>query len=107
MARRGPEPIGNILPELMARRGYAGVQTARAYEAAWREAAGPLLARYTRVGALRRGALEVTVANSTLVQEIGFQKAQLLHSLSRLLPDQGINDLRFRVGAVGECPGPA
>ncbi len=97
---RGPETIGNILPELMARRGYARLQGAEQYDAAWNEAAGPLIALYTRVGALRRGKLEVVVANSTLIQELGFQKAALLEALTRLLPDQGIKDLRFRLGAI-------
>ncbi|MGO8689256.1 MAG: DUF721 domain-containing protein [Thermoguttaceae bacterium] len=98
--RKGPEAIGNILPELMARRGYARVQSAAQYEAAWREAAGPLVAQYSRVGGLRRGKLEVVVTSSTLMQELGFQKADLLEALARLLPDQGIKDLRFRLGAI-------
>ena len=97
---RGPEPIGNILAELMARRGYARVQSAEAYEAAWKQAAGPLIGRYSRVGSLRRGTLEVTVTNAALVQELGFQKAGILKALSHLLPDQGIKDLRFRLGAI-------
>ena len=97
---RGPQAIGNVLSELMARRGYARVQSAAAYDAAWREAAGPLAAEYTRVGQLRRGTLEVVVANSTLVQELGFQKHALLKSLAELLPDEGITGLRFRVGNV-------
>ena len=50
-------------------------------------------------GGLRRGTLEVVVTNSTLMQELGFQKADLLETLTRLLPDQGIKDLRFRVGS--------
>ena len=83
---RGPETIGNILPELMARRGYARLQSAEQYDAAWSEAAGPLIARYTRVGGLRRGKLEVVVANSTLMQELGFQKAALLETLTRFCP---------------------
>ncbi len=70
---RGPQAIGNVLSELMSRRGFARVQSAAAYEEAWREAAGPLIAKYTRVGLLRRGTLEVVVANSTLVQELGFR----------------------------------
>ncbi len=98
--RKGPEAIGNILPELMARRGYARVQGAEQYEAAWREAAGEMVAQYSRVGGLKRGKLEVVVANSTLMQELGFQKAELLKTLGRLLPDQGIKDLRFRLGAI-------
>ncbi len=97
---RGPQAIGNVLSELMARRGYARVQSAAAYEAAWREAAGPLAAAYTRVGALRRGTLEVVVANSTLVQELGFQKLALLKSLAERLPDEGIKNLRFRTGSI-------
>jgi predicted nucleic acid-binding Zn ribbon protein len=98
---RNPELIGGILSELMARRGLARVQSARAYEAAWREAAGELAARYTRVGQLRRGILEVIVLNSTLVQELTFQKPALLSALAELLPDEGLQDLRFRVGPVG------
>jgi predicted nucleic acid-binding Zn ribbon protein len=97
---RGPKAIGDVLSELMARRGYARVQSAAMYQAAWREAAGPLAANYTRVGLLRRGTLEVVVANSTLVQELGFQKTELLKSLSGLLPHEGIKGLRFRVGSI-------
>jgi predicted nucleic acid-binding Zn ribbon protein len=98
---RNPKPIGQILSELMVRQGYARVQSARAYETAWREAAGELAARYTRVGRLRRGTLEVIVTNSTLVQELTFQKPTLLKLLARLLPDERLEDLRFRVGALG------
>ena len=84
----------------MARRGYARQQSASACEDAWREAAGPLASQYTRIGPVRRGALEVIVANSTLVQELGFQKPQLLEALNRLLPEESIKDLRFRVGPI-------
>jgi len=95
-----PQHIGNVLSELMARRGYARVQSATAYDTAWREAAGELVAEHTCVGSLRRGTLEVIVANSTLMQELGFRKAALLKTLGRLLPDEGIENLRFRVGTI-------
>jgi predicted nucleic acid-binding Zn ribbon protein len=97
---RGPQTIGNVLSELMARRGYGRVQSAAACEEAWREAAGPLVAKYTRPGAVRCGTLEIIVANSTLVQELGFQKHTLLQALTNLLPDEGIKNLRFRVGNI-------
>jgi predicted nucleic acid-binding Zn ribbon protein len=100
MASRGPKAMSDVLAELMARRGFARIQGAANYEAAWREAAGELAAKYTRVGNLRRGKLEVLVANSTLVQELTFQKIQLLETLEKLLPGEGIKDLRFRVGPV-------
>jgi len=97
---RGPRRIGEVLPELMARWGYARVQSAEALEAAWREAAGSMMARYTQPGALRRKTLEVVVANSPLMQELTFQKPALLKTLNELLPDEEIKDLRFRVGPV-------
>ncbi len=97
---RGPEPISNILAELMARRGFARVQGGAALAAAWKEAAGELAAQYTRAGQIRRGKLEVTVAHSAMVQELTFQKSALLAELARLLPDEKITDLRFRVGTV-------
>lgn len=97
---KGPEAIGDILAQLMARRGFARVRSAEAFESAWQTAAGELLSRYTRPGAVRGGRLEVTVANSTLVQELSFQKPALLQSLAELLPDEKIKDLRFRVGPV-------
>ena len=98
--KSGPQSIGDILSSLMARKGFARVQSAGALEAAWSDAAGPLMAKYTRVGAIRRNTLEVLVANSTLLQELGFQKESLLNSLAQLLPDEKIENLRFRVGNV-------
>lgn len=97
---RGPQTIGNVLSELMARRGFARVQSTAACEDAWRQAAGEMVAKYTSVGALRRGTLEIVVANSTLVQELGFQKTALLKRLADLLPDEGIKNLRFKVGSI-------
>jgi len=96
---KGPHPIADVLAQLMARHGFARRQAAAARQKAWREAAGPLAA-YTRVGSLRRGRLEITVANSTLLQELSFQKPAILKALARLLPDEPVGDLRFRVGAI-------
>jgi predicted nucleic acid-binding Zn ribbon protein len=97
---RRPQKVGDVLAELMARRGYARQQASSNYDAAWRTAAGELLARHTRVGVVRRGALEVTVANSVLLQELTFQKQAILGQLSRLLPEERIDKLRLRVGPI-------
>ena len=35
-----------------------------------------------------------------MMQELGFQKQDLLNSLTQLLPDEKIENLRFRVGNV-------
>ena len=96
----GPERIADLLTQLMARRGFARVQGAEAYQSAWIEAAGALGAQYSRVGQLKRGTLEVVVTNSALIQEFNFQKSAMLITLNRLLPDHNIKDLRFRLGAI-------
>ncbi len=95
-----PVPIAEVLSELMSRRGFARVRSAEALDGAWREAAGELLAGYSRVGEVRRGKLEVIVANSTLVQELTFQKPAILKRLGERLPAERIKDLRFRVGPI-------
>ena len=102
---RPPQKIGDILSELMARQGFARVQSGAELAEAWQQAAGtlevgPLAAELTRVGALRRGMLEVLVGNSALVQELGFAKQSLLKNLARLLPDLKIKDIRFRVETI-------
>jgi len=95
-----PTTIADVLAELMASKGFGRVQSTEALETAWREAAGEMMAEYSRVGSVRRGVFEVIVANSTLRQELVFQKQMLIESLKQRLPDEGIRDLRFRVGAV-------
>lgn len=100
MPKKGPEAISSILAELMARRGFARVQSTADLESAWRQAAGELAGTYSRVTGLKRGKLEVTVTNSALVQEFTFQKAALLAALTQALPDQPIKDLKFRVGPI-------
>jgi predicted nucleic acid-binding Zn ribbon protein len=95
-----PKAIGNILAELMARRGYAQVQAASQCTEAWREAAGELLSRHSRAVQIKRGVLEVMCSNSTMLQEMSFQKAALLKRLAELLPQDQIRDLKFRVGSI-------
>ena len=97
---RGPRPIGDILAELMARKGFARARGEEAYQAAWQEAVGESAAGYTRTGKLCRGSLEIIVANSMLIQEFTFQKGALLKSLQQKLPDENIRDLRFKVGVI-------
>ncbi len=96
-----PQPIKEVLAELILRRGYAREQSAAAYQTAWRTAAGEFFAAHTRCGALKRGGvLEVAVANSLLMQEITFRKAALIAELARLLPDAKVRDIKLRVAAI-------
>lgn len=95
-----PKPMRDVLSQLLAKKGYAQVQTAAGCTAAWREAVGEKLAIDTCPGNVRRGVLEVLVRNSVAVQELGFLKAKIVKTLTKLVPEQQIRDLRFRVGAI-------
>lgn len=95
-----PRPISEVLSELMARRGYARVNSTTAWRDAWLAAAGEALGQQSRIGGFRRGVLEVIVANSLLVQELSFRKSNLLKSLRQALPDETVRDMRFRVGPL-------
>jgi predicted nucleic acid-binding Zn ribbon protein len=97
---RGPQRMADVVSGLLSRRGYAHEQSAALSLAAWSTAAGPEIARHTRPGNVRRGVLEVYVRNSTVMQELAFQRRQLIQKLTAALPDQKIRDLKFRIGAI-------
>lgn len=97
---RGPENLSDVLARLFTARGWGRKTERLRLEAAWAEAAGPELAPETRVGALRRGVLEVEVRGGVLVQELTqFRKRPLLAALRAKLPGMTVTDLKFRSGA--------
>jgi predicted nucleic acid-binding Zn ribbon protein len=95
-----PKPVRELLSQLLSKRGYAQIQTAATCEAAWREAVGVKIAGDTRPGNVKRGVLEVLVRNSSLVQHLAFEKTKIIKALSKLVPEQQIRDVRFRVGTI-------
>ena len=95
-----PKPMRDVLSQLLAKRGYAQVQTAGQCAAAWREAVGVKLAGDSRPGVVKRGVLEVLVRDSVTLQELGFVKVKAVKVLARLVPEQQIRDVRFRVGTL-------
>ena len=97
--RRGPRKLGDVIPQLMARRGYARLLSHDEFEEAWQEASGTL-SQQSRAGRLRRGVLEIVVSSSVVMQELTFQKRHLLRILNQRLPHQQIRDLRFSVGTI-------
>jgi predicted nucleic acid-binding Zn ribbon protein len=95
-----PKALGDVMSQLLSRRGYAHVQAAASCESAWREAVGQKLAPFTRPGDVRRGTLQVTVANSSVLQELAFVKTQVVKRLAQLAPEHKIRSVKFRLGAI-------
>ena len=96
-----PKKVAEVISQVVQRRGYAQVRNLGEWNDAWRAAAGEAFAAVTEVGQLRRGVLEVTAANSLVMQELGFEKERILQELKTARPDAGLKQLRFRVGKIG------
>lgn len=92
--------VKELLSRITASRGLAQQQTNHQLHQAWSSAVGPAIDKLTQVSNVRRGVLQVTVSNSIVAQELGFQKQSLVNRLQNELPDAGIRDLRFRVGPL-------
>jgi hypothetical protein len=97
----GPKPLSDILGELFATRGYGRLRARQELEEAWNAAVGAAGCSQTRVGAVRRGVLNVTVAHPALLEElVAFRKPALLAALRRHAPGTVVHDIRFRVGPI-------
>ena len=80
--RRGPRALSDILGELFTVRGYGRLRARQDLEDAWNKAVGEPYWRQTRLGEVRRGVLNVTVAHSMLLEELSaFRKSSLLRAL--------------------------
>ena len=95
-----PKRVADVIAQVVQRRGHAQVRAAREWDDAWRTTAGVEFAKVTQAGALRRGTLEITAANSLVMQELTFEKDRLLAAIQAALPAAGIKQLRFKVGQI-------
>jgi len=97
MKDRYPQRIGSLLSQLMSRRGYAQVFASDALQAALESEVGPALAPSVRAGKVRAGVLQIFAGDSVTLQELSFRKRAILKRLQQDLPNNKINDIRFRV----------
>lgn len=94
---RLPQRIGSIVNQLLARRGYAQVFAADALQSVVEAEVGTSLAGSVRVGKVRGGVLQIFAADSVTLQELTFRKRALLKRIQADLPENKINELRFRI----------
>ena len=96
----GPVPIGNIVADILARKGLGRQEATLELDKIWNKIIEKPLAEITRCGQIRRQQLEVVVENSTAMQELTFRKQELIDLLNREIPQQKLKDIRFRVGTI-------
>ena len=96
---REPQRIGDVLTDLLARRGYGQITSQEDCQAAWRVAVGDL-AEFSLATVVKRGVLQVVVGNSVVMQELTFRKPELVARMASALPKHRIKDMRFKVGKI-------
>jgi hypothetical protein len=105
----GPQRLGQALSDLIGLRGYARPQGDAQLQSAWASVAGGEIAGQTRAVAIRRGVLQVSVAQAPLLSELaGYFRQSLVAKLGELHADLNIRDIKFRldsgVAARGRRP---
>ncbi len=96
---RRPKSAGTLAGKVITRHGVAAVQSTNEMETAWHTIAAQWKP-VTNVGPLRRGKLEIIVANSMVNQQLTFEKKKLIDAMNKQLKTQTIQELTFRVGQV-------
>jgi Dna[CI] antecedent, DciA len=100
-AIRGPLSLSDVLGELIVVRGYSRVWARQLLENAWNTAVGEPECYQTQIREMRHGVLNVTVAHSTLLEElVAFRKAKLVSSLRSGALGTAIHDIQFRVDSA-------
>lgn len=97
--KRDPQKIGEVLTDLLARRGYAQISAHEECQEAWQSVVGSM-EKFSRATEVKRGVLQVVVSNSLVMQELTFRKPELIAAMAKALPTHKIKDVRFRVGAT-------
>ena len=95
-----PKTASHLVNQLLSRHGIAQQQNANELQSAWDNVVGPKWNQLTRPAILKRGVLEIVVANSLVNQQLTFEKQKLIKSMQKLMPEMKLKDLRFRVGNV-------
>ncbi|MCH2177606.1 MAG: DUF721 domain-containing protein [Mariniblastus sp.] len=99
--KRRIKTASSFIGQIMARRGIAQEQTSNELAEIWAQVVGVSFTGHTRLGNLKRGTLEIFVANSMISQQLSFKKKNILEQIQKQLPNNKIRDLRFRIGSIG------
>ncbi len=89
--------IGSLVNQLMSRRGYAQVIASQEIHQVIATTVGEPLNSGFEVGKLKAGVLQVYATDSVTLQELNFQKRNILRKIQQDMPENQVTDLRFRI----------
>ena len=98
----GFDPLGALLGQVLgACRKNPDLALHRVWDI-WDEALGPQIARNARPTAFKGRLLLVSVSSSAWLQQLRFQKAEMIARVNAALGDARVDDIKFKIGAVGD-----
>jgi predicted nucleic acid-binding Zn ribbon protein len=92
------EPVGGLVPSVLADLGLESSARVLRLVAHWEEAVGPEIARHCQPTALRGEVLEATVDSSVWCQQLQLQQPVILAALREVAGDDAPRELWLRVG---------
>ena len=96
-SRHKVQRIGNFVNQLMSRRGYAQVAANDQFLALIAQQVGAGLSDQITIGKLNRGVLKVFANDSVTIQELMFQKRNIIRHIQASMPQANVTDIRFAV----------
>ncbi len=95
MKKKKTRSLAGLLPELVRDRGWEKQLDLYSIFPRWRELVGPEIYEYARPLKIVRNVLWIEVENSAWLQQMQFEKMQLLELLNQALRLNRINDIKM------------
>lgn len=95
---KGPRPLSEVISKIIAMRGLARSHGNVQLEDIWQEVAGERIGNQTKPTGVKKGVLQIGVANAAMLGELtSFHKPSLLSTLQEEHADQNIQDIKFKL----------
>lgn len=94
------EPVASIIPTVLRNCHGGEGQNARIVWTFWDRIVGESLARNAQPAAFKRRTLIVHVSSSVWLQELHFQKNELIQRLNQAAGSAVVDDIRFKIGPL-------
>jgi predicted nucleic acid-binding Zn ribbon protein len=93
------EPVGGLVPRVLADLGLESSARVLRLVDRWEEAVGPEIAQHCQPTALRGEVLEATVDSSSWCQQLQLERPAILAALREVAGEDAPRELWLRVGA--------
>jgi predicted nucleic acid-binding Zn ribbon protein len=94
------EPLANIIGEVLQKCQGGEGKNARMVWKYWDRVVGEKVARNAQPAAFKQHLLMVHVSSSVWLQELHFQKKELISRLNQAAGIQVVEDIHFKIGAL-------